>query len=474
MSTKSAAISGGKWVTTSTAISTIFTFVQLAILARVLSPSVFGIVSVSTLIVNFFNLFGSLGFANSVIYKQESDKKVLSSLYILNITLGIILFLLIFFCTPLIVSYYKDERLRNVVRLASLYFLITYYGQMYLFLLQKNLQFKAIAIIDITASVISVVVTIALAYQGYEELSLILGQLVMVVVKVIMQIYCGRHLFTPALHLDFVIVKEHIKFGIYNIGEGIISFIQSNSDNIAVGGILGVKALGYYTVASQLTIFPVIRLNPIILQVAYPILAKMKEDSSQLKKSYLKILDLISYLNFPLLAGLFITAISIVPLIYGPGWEPTIDLMKIFVFVSIFTCLSHPLFTLAYSKGRPDLLFYLNLVTLVIKLPLLYLFGKQWGVIGIAYSYLVATFINMILSFFIVQYLVGDFILDFFKNLFKPIIFCVLMIAGIIIYKSSIGYVGLFNTITEICLGGIIYVGLTLLFNISILKSYRQ
>ena len=101
-----------------------------------------------------------------------------------------------------------------------------------------------------------------------------------------------------------------------------MGFIQANSDNILVGGMLGVKQLGYYTLASQLAVFPISRLSPIILQVAYPILARFKGDTNELKKSYLTILDLLSYVNLPLLAGLFITADSVVPLFYGPGWEP--------------------------------------------------------------------------------------------------------------------------------------------------------
>jgi len=467
MANKEKAINGGKWVTISTLISTSFQFLQVAIVARILDPSAFGVVSVSALLINFFGIFGDLGFSNSIIYKQESDRKVLSSLYILNVLLGVFMCISVYFSAPLVIAYYKEPKLGTVVRLSSLYFLITYFGQIQGFLFQKNLKFRTSAAIDITSSVVSTTLTIFLAYQGFEELSLIYGQLTMVGIKTVLRIYFGRKLFTPLLHFRLSIIKDHLKFGIFNVGEGLIYFIQGNSDNIAIGGLLGVKALGYYTIASQLTIFPISRLNPIILQVAYPILAKMKEDASSLKKSYLKILDLITYLNFPLLAGLFITAESVVPLIYGPGWEQTIDLIKIFTFVSIFTCLSHPLFTLVYSKGRPDLLFYLNLATLVFKLPLLYLFGKTWGVTGIAYAYLTATFINMALSFFIVQYLVGNFMKEFIINIYKPILFCLLMIAMVAIYQNYFGYIGIIHTIAEVIVGGTVYCILTLLYKIS-------
>ncbi|WP_420152657.1 MOP flippase family protein [Siphonobacter sp.] len=468
MSTKKSAVDGGKWITLSTVISTVFQFLQVTILARILDPSVFGVVSVSALLINLFYIFSNLGFSNSIIYKQENDRNVLSSIYFTSLLLGLTIFCIAYLSAPLVVAYYKEPKLDYVIKLASIYFLIIYFGQIYLFLLQKELKFKTIALMEIIATVAGTAITIALAYNHYEELSLIYGQLATHVIRTLLQIILGRHLFTPRFYLNFSAIKEHLKFGVYNVGDGLLGFIQGNSDNIIVGGLLGVKALGYYTIASQLAIFPITKLSPIILQVAYPILAKMKESDSELKKAYLSILDLVSYLNIPLLAGLYITADSVVPLMYGPGWEETIPLIKIFVFVSIFYCLSNPLFTLAFTKGKPNLLFYLNLVTLLVKVPLLYLLGTRWQVYGIATAFLLSTFINLILNFFIVQYLVGDFIRDFFANFIKPVLFCALMILFILAYKHYVGSDGLVHTLAQILIGGSIYLLLTFKYKITL------
>ncbi|MCW3081241.1 MOP flippase family protein [Segetibacter sp.] len=467
MSNKNKAINGGKWITISTVVATVFQFMQVAILARLLSPSAFGVVSISTLIIAFFNIFTNLGFSNSIIYKQEQDRKVLSTLYFLNLILGVVIFIAIYFSAPLIIAYYKEAKLGSVIKLSSTYFLIVYFGQIYYFLLEKELQFKSVAIIEIAGAVIGTTVTIKLAYSGFEALSLIYGQLCMQLVRTVLQIIIGRKYFVPKIYFNIRSIKEHLQFGVYNVADGFIGFIQSNADNIIIGGVLGVKMLGYYTIAIQLAVFPITKLNPIVLQVTYPLLAKMKDNLSGLKNSYLKILDFLSYINLPLLAGLFITADSVVPLFYGPGWGQTIELIKIFVFISFFSCLSHPLYTLAFTRGKPKLLFYLNLATLAVKLPLLYVFSKYWGVTGIAMAFLLATFINLVLNFCIVQHLIGAFINTFLKNLLKPIFFCLLMVAIIYAYKLFIGYAGIVNTITQVCLGGIIYGVLTLIYKIS-------
>lgn len=476
MSNAKKAIDGGKWITISTVISTVFQFLQVAILARLLDPAVFGVVSVSTLIINFFYIFSNLGFSNSIIYKQENDQKSLSTLYFLSLLMGFVIFLVVYFSSPLIIAYYKEPRLDKVIKLASLYFVIIYFGQIYLFLLQKELRFKSIAIMEISGAVVGTVVAIGMAYTGFEELSLIYGQLAMHVVRTALQIIFGIKLFFPSLYFNLSTIKEHIRFGIYNVGDGLLGFIQSNSDNIVVGGLLGVKSLGYYTVASQLAVFPITKLNPIILQVAYPLLAKMKDNDSELKKSYIKILDLISYLNLPLLAGLFITANSVIPILYGPGWEPTLPLIKIFVFQSFFSCLAHPLYTIAFTKGKPNLLFYLNLITLIVKVPLLYVFGMYWEVTGIAFAFLTATFINLVINFRMAHSLVGEFLKEFFTNVAKPLFFCLLMVGAVYVYQQIVGNQGPFHTVVQILIGGAVFAMLTLKYKLSWaeIKNFRK
>ncbi|GAA4449349.1 MOP flippase family protein [Nibrella saemangeumensis] len=475
MSNTKKAIIGTKWTTISTGIATGLQFLQIAVLARLLDPAVFGLISVSTLIINFFALFANLGFTTSIIYKQENDKQVLSTLYLVNILLGVLFFFIIFFSAPLVVQFYHEPRLDHVIKISSSVFLIMYFGQIYSSLLQKELKFKEITITEIASSVTGTALTITLAYRGFEEYSLVFGGLTTQVLRTSLQVFFGRKLFFPRLYFKFSIIREHLRFGIFNIGEGVVYYVQSNLDNLLIGNLLGVKALGFYTVAYQLAVFPINKLNPIILQVASPIVAKMKDSDSDLRRAYIKILDVLCYFNLPLLAGLFITAESVIPLIYGPGWEETFPLIKIFVFVSIFNCLSHPIFLLVYSKGKPNLLFYINVVVLLIKTPLVYFLGQQGHVTYIALAYLIATFITFSLNLTVAYSLIGNFFKQFYENSLKTVTFCLLMVLAIAIYKNTVGYDGLFNTITQIAIGGMVYSLLTLRYKYSLaeLKNLR-
>ncbi|WP_332369577.1 polysaccharide biosynthesis C-terminal domain-containing protein [Spirosoma telluris] len=164
------------------------------------------------------------------------------------------------------------------------------------------------------------------------------------------------------------------------------------------------------------------------------------------------------------------------PLFYGPGWEPTVQLIRIFVFVSIFTFLSNPLFTLAFSKGKPKLLFVLNVITLFIKVPLVYILAQYGGVLGIATAFMLATLANLILNFRIVHTLIGPFLGEFALSIAKPILFCLIMIGAIALYKSYADSISVGHTIIQIVLGGLIYVGLTLRYKFPLaeLKTFGK
>lgn len=476
MSNKRLAISGAKWTTFSTLINTILQFGQVAILARLLDPSSFGIVSVNMLLITFLGIFAHFGFSNSIVYKQESDRRVLSTIYGLNLIIGFGMFFVIFFASPLLVMYYKEPRLLEVLRLSAFYFPIVFLGQIYGILLEMNLRFKAIAVIEIVSAIIGTSTTIVFAYNGFEAKSLIIGLLTAQSIKVVAQNIVGRKMFSPQLFFNLRLAKDHLRFGIVNIGDSLLGFANSNMDTIIIGGLLGVKELGYYTIAAQIAIYPVARICPLILQICYPIMAKMNENVEQLKRAYLQIVDFLSFCNIPLLIGLFMVAGNVVPLIYGEGWEPTVPLIKIFIFTSIFSCLAFPLSTVAYSRGKPSLLFYLSLVTLAIKFPLIYVFARMYGIYGIAYGILISSFVSLMLNFFFVHQMVGSYFKSLMKNLFKPAVFSLIMSLFIITYKEVVGNEGLMHTLIQILIGGAVYGILTLKFKIGLseIRSLRK
>ena len=466
MSNQNKAINGAKWTTSATVITTVFNSLQMAIIARVLDPSIFGLVSICTIILNFFYIFANLGFANSIISTQETDRKKLSTIFFASLAMGIIFCGIINLSAPLVIDFYDQPRLARIIPLASLNFPLVYASQIYGILLQKELRFRTLAINDVLSATVGIIVTIILAYQDFEELSIMYGQIALAATRTITYTITGSSLFRPLFYFKLKEIKNHLRFGVYSIGEGLLGFANSNLENIVIGKFISMEALGYYNIAYQIAIFPLYKLNPIIMQVTFPIMAKMK-NNEDLKRAYLKIVDFMTFCNFPLLAGLFITAGSVVPLIFGQNFLPSVPLVHIVIFAGLFSCFTTPFSAIAFSKGKPNLLFIINLSALIFKLPVLYFTAKNYGLIGITYGYLVTSVFETILCAIFLKKLIGPFANAFLSNVYKPILFCLVMIGGILLYQNFIGNTGIFHTLVQVVIGRTIYVLLTLKYKIS-------
>ena len=251
MSIKEKAINSGKWVSISTVIQVVLQFVQMAVLARLLEPEIFGIVAISNVIIFFFRIFGDLGLTNSIIYKQEEDRGRLSTVFYINLLLGLVLYSIVYVITPYVVEFYNEPKVYEVLRLSSLIFLFMYFGSVFSSLLKKELRFKSIAIIDVAGGSIGAIITVYLALQGYEELSLVYGSLIAHFLRVVLEVYFGKSLFRPLLYFNIKDVKEHIIFGVYNFGESFLGYFESNWDSIIIGKLLNSRYLGIYTLAKK-------------------------------------------------------------------------------------------------------------------------------------------------------------------------------------------------------------------------------
>ena len=228
MSNQQIVIRGAKWTTTASAINTGISLLQLAILARLLDPAAFGLVSICTMIINFFQIFADSGFSNSIIYKQEGDRKVLSSLFYSSIGLGVVICALMNGGAFLVARFYGEPELVKLIAVASLVFPIETFGQIYWILLQKQLFFRTLALIEIMSVLLAAVCTIALAYQGYEAISLIYGQLLAATVRAIAYFLVGMRLFVPLLYFNLKRIKDHLVFGAYHIGQAVLGFFSGN------------------------------------------------------------------------------------------------------------------------------------------------------------------------------------------------------------------------------------------------------
>lgn len=401
MNLKSQAVSGVKWSGVSMGVVTALQFVTLAVLARLLSPSDFGLMGMIMVVIGFAQLFADMGISNAIIYRQDATREELSSLYWLNILAGVVVFFVVCGGCPLITAFYHEPRLSNLIYLSSLIFLITPFGQQFQILLQKELRFNQLAKIEIISSFVNSSTAITLAIGGMGVFSLIWGQLAGTSFRVLLLSWWGWGNWRPRLHFATQNLKGYISFGLYQMGEKTVNYFNSNLDYLLIGFLLGAKALGYYTLAYNLVLRPLQMINPVITRVAFPVFSKMQNETDRLKRGYLKVLQLLSTVNFPMMAGLAVVAPIAVPVIFGEQWVPSIILIQILTIVGLLRSTGNPVGSLLLSKGRADLGFKWNLALMITQIPGLYIGAKFGGTIGVAIAFAILMCVYSVFNYFI-------------------------------------------------------------------------
>jgi len=416
------AVTGVKWSGISMGAVTALGIVTLAVLARLLSPADFGLMGMIMVVIGFAQAFADMGISNAIIYRQDATKDQLSSLYWLNILAGAIIFCVVCASTPLVVGFYHEPHLSKLLYLTAVIFLITPLGQQFQILFQKELEFDGLAKIEIATSVVNSTVAIGSAFAGLGVYSLIYGQLAATTAKVALLCGAGWRRWRPSLHFAKRDLKGYVSFGLYQMGERAINYLNSNLDYLLIGSMLGARALGYYTLAYNLIIKPSSMINPVITKVAFPVFSLIQNETEKLRRSYLKVLQVLATVNFPMMAGLAVVAPIAVPVIFGEQWLPSVVLIQILTIVGLLRSTGNPVGSLLLAKGRADLGFKWNLALAVTQIPGLYLGVKLGGAVGVAIAFSILMALYSIFNYLVlIRTLLGPCLREYFWSMWPAL-----------------------------------------------------
>lgn len=410
------AVSGVKWISLSTLLTSAFQYLQVAVLTKFLNAPDFGIMAMALVVVGLAQAFTDVGISNAVIQHQDVKKDNISSLFWLEIAAGAILFMLMVTVTPGVVAFYNEPRLTWVMIWSSTIFLVTPWGQLFQILLQKELEFRKMAMIDISSSLLSTIVMIVAALAGFRVMALVIGQVSFYGLRSLQYFLVGWHRWRPALHFAVRDISGYIGFGLYQMGERTVTYLSINVINLIIGRYLGPGALGHYSLAYQLTITPLLRANTVLMQVSFPIFARFQHINGLLQAGYLRMARLISFTMFPVLVLTFLTAPVFVPLLLGPQWSDVIPLVQILSIVGILRALGAPTVPTYLAKGRADIGFTWNFILAIVNGIVFYIMTR-YGLIALTWSFAAIS----LLQFVLMQTITGRLIhlkwIDFLRAL---------------------------------------------------------
>ena len=466
MNLKQRAIEGTKWTAISAVTLIIVQFLQLVVLSKLLKPSDFGLMAMVMVAIGFAESFSDMGISNSIISNKNITRYQLSTLYWINIFIALIIVLILWILAPLIAYIYGEPRVKDLVLLLAFVFPIISLGLQFQVLAQKELKFNWLAKIEISGALVGFFMSVICALNGLGVIALVWGYLVSVLFKTIIISIVGFVKWRPNFYFSISQVKEHLIYGLYQMGERSMNYISSNIDYILIGSFFGAKALGYYTLAFNLSIVPITKISPFITRVAFPIFTKVVTDLERLRPGYFKVLEFISFINFPLLFGMIATAPYAIPLIFGKQWIPSVLLVQVLAIGGLARCIVNPTNSLLLAKGRADLGFKWNCFILLTLTPAIYLGGSWLGVFGVAIVYTVFQIIYFSLNYLIIiRTLLGKCFKKYINSLWTAlwmsgIMALVVWVSGLLIHIIYPWYVFYFQVI----LGLLLYLLLVIMF----------
>lgn len=382
------AAKGVMWAGISQFSTQAFQFIVTIILARLLIPSDFGIVSMAATFTGFVVCINRLGFNAAIVQKKEITEKHLSTAFWSCMFIAVILYILTIIISPFIAVFFRKEIVRPVVCVVAIGFITGALGAVQRSLFSKQLDFKSLAIVEIGIAIAYGASSIFLALMDQGVWSLVYGGIFSDVIgTLLLWLLCN---WRPKLIFDYKSFKELFSFGIYVTGENVVNYISANIDYILVGRFIGAHFLGVYTVAYTLITFPRNKISNIVTRVTFPLFSSIQDDNKRLQNGYLAAIKYISIITFPATIGLLIIAPEFVMSVYGEKWQEVAIPLRIMCIAGMLKSIGTTVGSVLYAKNRADIGFKWNLIELSI-LTLSIIIAIKYGIVGVAIAVTLTT-----------------------------------------------------------------------------------
>ncbi len=384
MSLKQKTIKGLAWSGASQAGKQISQFIVTMILARLLSPDDFGLLAMATVFVNFAMIFSEMGISSALIQKQDTHDRHYYSAFWFNIVVGLCLTLFFIAVSPLIARFYKKPELVPILAVISLNFFFSSFVIIQQTILTKEMDFRKLAIRDIIAVIISGIVGVVLAYNGFGVWSLVFQSVIFTLANAVLLWTVSS--WRPKFSFAMADIKDIFHFSANLTGFNIVNYFARNIDQLLIGKFLGAQALGYYSLAYKIMLYPLQNVSQVIVKVMFPAFARMQGELEKVRIAYMRMIKAISLIVFPLMCSLFAIAPDFVHFVFGIRWTPIIILIQILSLCGLVQSISTTGGSIMLSQGRADMqLKFGALGSFFVFIAVL--LGIKWQLVGVAVFY---------------------------------------------------------------------------------------
>lgn len=444
-------------------------FIIGIVMARLLSPSDFGISALPAVFLAISSIFIYAGFSDALVRKKELKEEDLSTAFLYSLSVGIVCYTIMFFASPWIANFYNTPVLKSLLRVSCLYFIYGSFGIPQRVLLKRKLDFKFLAKISVISRLISGIIGIAFAYFGYGVWSLIIAAIAADILNLFLLTYYVR--WYPKARWSKDSFNYLWGYGNKMIASSLIDAIYRNITPIIVGKYFSTADLGIYNRARGYASLPTHSIYDVVKEVSFPVLSKMQDNTDRLIMNYRKMIKVSAFIIFPISMLMSALARPLVITLVTVKWEACIILLQIMCFSSMW----HPVHALNLNillvTGRTDLFFRLEVAKKIVGLTIL-CSSLPFGLV----AFCSAGIVSSIIMLFINTWYTGKFYHFGFKEQLKDLLPTITL--SFLVFLSVISFIQFINNLLlQIFLGGtlgfILYIGMAYLFKFNELNEIK-
>ncbi len=360
---KSHSIRGGISTMGVQIISFIMNIAQTTVLARLLLPEDYGLVAMVGAITSFVTIFKDMGLSAAVIQKDNINQQQVSAVFWVNILFSLLISLIIALLAPVLVYFYKEERLLDITLVTSLSMFITGLSLQHNALMKRQMKFTALSMIQLGSVTGSIITGVVIAWLGYGYWALVISGVVYpLLLTVALWIVCD---WRPNFDFKTSNVRTFLTFGAGVTGFDLVNHFSRNMDSVFIGKFVGSVALGLYSKAYQLLMLPITQLRNPLNAIALPALSSLQHDAPKFQNFYAKYLFILAFFSMPIVIYLGVFSDEIILIVLGEGWTEAGYLFKLLAVAAFIQPIASTQGLVLITTGKVKKYFNVGLVNAV-------------------------------------------------------------------------------------------------------------
>jgi len=451
------------------------TFVVSIVLARLLGPEAYGMVSLITIFTTVLQVFVDSGLGNSLIQKKNADDLDFSSVFYFNVVLCVALYALMYFAAPLISRFYEMPDLTPVIRVLSLILIVAGVKNIQQAYVSRHMQFRRFFFASLGGTISSAVIGIYMAYKGYGVWALVAQSLSNRVINTTILWVTVK--WRPKLMFSWERLKGLLSFGWKLLAARLLDAVYNDLRALIIGKLYGTQDLAFFNKGKQIPRFIVNNINTTINSVLFPTLSAEQDKVFRVRAMVRRAIRTSTYIMMPVMMGIAVCAQPLVGILLGEKWLPCVPFLRVFCFAYAFNPIVTANLNAIQALGRSDLYLKLDIWKKAVGVTAL-LCTMRISVEAMAYSLLVTNLVCQLINAAPNKKLLNYPYIEQLKDMLPQILLSCAM--GAVVYLVTFLHLGPWPTLLlQVPLGVAFYVLGSKLFHIEsfdyilkIAKSY--